>query len=172
MDQRILDLGCGRSKPPGAVGLDLFPHPGVDLIADLDRPLPLAGDSFDLALLRHCAEHVGDLAALLAEVHRVLRPGGRAHILTPHFSAAASWTDPSHRQHLGYFSLDYFCGLASDDFRPLGYRFALLGRRLIFGRNGRLGLAAWANRHPRVYERHLAWVLPALEVEFRLQVLK
>lgn len=172
MNARMLDLGCGRGKPAGMVGLDISPHPGVDLVADLERPLPFANDSFDGARLRHVVEHVSDLAKLLGEVHRVLRPGGRVDILTPHFSAAASWTDPSHCQHLGYFSLDYFCGLASDDFRPLGYRFALLGRRLIFGRNGSLGLAAWANRHPRAYERHLAWVLPALEVEFRLQAVK
>ncbi|MFH1060372.1 MAG: class I SAM-dependent methyltransferase [Pseudomonadota bacterium] len=172
MDPRILDLGCGRSKAPNAVGVDLFPHPGVDLIADLNQPLPLADNSFDLVLLRHAVEHVRDLAALLGQVHRVLRPGGVVHILTPHFSAAASWTDPSHGLHLGYFSLDYFCGLAGDDFRPLSYRFALVSRRLIFGRSGRLGLAAWANRHPRAYEQHLAWTLPALEVEFRLQALK
>lgn len=172
MAARILDLGCGRSKHSGAVGLDLFPHPGVDLAADLNRPLPLTADSFDQVRLRHAAEHVDDLAALLGEVHRVLRPGGLAYILTPHYSAAAAWTDPSHRQRLGYFSLDYFCGLASDDFRPLSYRFALVERRLIFGKSGRLGLTAWANRHPRAYEQHLAWVLPALEVEFWLKALK
>lgn len=172
MAARILDLGCGRSKLSGAVGLDLGPHPGVDLVADLDQPLPLADASFDLVRLRHVIEHAADLAALMGEVHRVLRPGGRAWILTPHYSAAASWTDPSHCLHLGYFSLDYFCGLASDDFRPLGYRFAMRERRLVFGRSGRLGLAAWANRHPRAYEQHLAWILPALEVEFRLQSLK
>ena len=172
MNTRILDLGCGRGKPEGALGLDLSPHPGVDVVADLERPLPFAANSFDQARLRHAIEHVSDLEALLGEVHRVLRPGGQARILTPHFSAAASWTDPSHRLHLGYHSLDYFCGLARDDFRPLSFRFTLLERRIIFGRKGRLGLAAWANRHPGLYEQHLAWVLPALEVQFHLAALK
>lgn len=172
MNARMLDLGCGRGKPAGMVGLDISPHPGVDLVADLERPLPFANDSFDGARLHHVVEHVSDLAKLLGEVHRVLRPGGRVDILTPHFSAAASWTDPSHRLHLGYHSLDYFCGLAQDDFRPLGFRFALLGRRIIFGRKGRLGLAAWANRHPGLYEQHLAWILPALELEFHLAAVK
>ncbi len=172
MNARILDLGCGSGKPAGMVGLDLSPHPGVDLVADLERPLPFADHSFAGARLRHVIEHVSDLSRLLGEVHRVLRPGGRVEILTPHFSAAASWTDPSHRLHLGYHSLDYFCGLARDDFRPLGFRFALMRRRIIFGRKGRLGLAAWANHHPGLYEQHLAWVLPALELEFHLAVVK
>jgi len=165
-------LGCGRGKLPGSLGLDLNPHPGVDLVADCAQGLPLADDSFQRVRLRHLAEHLPDLAALLGEVHRVLKPGGLAHILTPHFSAAASHTDPSHCLHLGLYSFDYFCGLATDDFRPLGYRFQMVSRRLIFGRLGGLGIAAWANRHGRFYEQHLAWIMPALEVEVWLKALK
>jgi SAM-dependent methyltransferase len=142
------------------------------LVADLEQGLPLAEDSFDQVELCHVLEHLSDLPAFMGQVHRVLRPGGLAHAVVPHYSAAGAYSDPSHRQRLGLFSFDYFCGLATDDFRPLGYRFKLLGRRLIFGRAGRLGLSAWANRHPRAYERHLAWWLPALEVEVWLRALK
>jgi len=167
-----LDLGCGRSRPAGWVGLDLSPHPGVEVVADLDSGLPFAEGVFAAVRLRHVAEHVADLTALMAEVHRVCRPGALVYLLVPHFSAAASYTDPSHRRHLGYFSFDYYCGLARDDFRPLDFRFQMVHRRLRFGRLGRLGLAAWANRHPRAYEQHLAWWLPALEVEAVLRVIK
>ncbi len=162
-------MGCGRSKLPGAVGLDLSPHPGVDLLADFRAGLPFRAGSFGQVRLRHVVEHAHDLAALLGEAHRVLQPGGLAYILTPHFSAAASHTDPSHCLHLGLYSFDYFCGLAADDFRPLPYRFDLLSRRLIFGRGGGLGFSAWANRHGRFYEQHLAWLWPALEVEVWLR---
>lgn len=168
----ILDLGCGRGKLPGTVGLDLSPHPGVDVLADFSKGLPFASGSFARARLCHVAEHAADLAALLGEVHRVLIPGGLIHIITPHFSSAASHTDPSHRLHLGLFSFDYFCGLAVDDFKPLGYRYQMLSRRLIFGRGGGLGVAAWANRHGRFYEQHLAWLWPALEVEVWLKAIK
>lgn len=172
MSARILDIGCGRSKLPSALGLDLNPYPGVGVIADFERGLPFASGSFMRARLIHVVEHATDLPALLGEVHRVLEPGGLAHILTPHFSSAASHADPSHRLHLGLFSFDYFCGLAQDDFRPLTYRFELLSRRLVFGRRGCLGFGAWANRHGRLYEQHLAWLMPALEVEVWLKALK
>ena len=34
--QRILDLGCGRDKLPGAVGMDQNPRSDADIIHDLD----------------------------------------------------------------------------------------------------------------------------------------
>jgi SAM-dependent methyltransferase len=139
------------------------------VVADAGRGLPFADGSFGLVRLSHIIEHVPDVTRLLAEVHRVCRPGARVRVVTPHFSAAGSYTDPTHRRHLGAFSLDYYCGLASDDFPPLGFGFRLLSRRLVFGRLGRTGLAAWANRHLRAYERHLAWWLPALEVRWWLE---
>jgi len=168
MPPSTLDIGCGRNKAGGAVGLDLARHPGVDVVADAGQGLPFGAGIFSRVRLRHIVEHVPDLKSFLAEVHRVTRPGGAVSILTPHFSAAASYTDPTHQRHLGYFSLDYFCGLAGDDFLPLDFAFKMQGRRLVFGRSGRLGLAAWANRHPKAYEQHLAWMLPALEVEYLL----
>lgn len=43
----------------------------------------LAGGSFDAITLSHSIEHVHDPLAWLAEVHRLLRPGGRMVIATP-----------------------------------------------------------------------------------------
>jgi SAM-dependent methyltransferase len=169
MDLHVLDIGCGSSKMPGAVGLDLAVHPGVDVVSNAGQGLPFSESSFKAVRLSHIVEHVPDLVALMAEVHRVTCAGGLVYILTPHFSAAASYTDPTHLRHLGYFSLDYMCGLANDDFVPLGYGFQMVQRRLLFGKTGRLGLSAWANNHPRAYEQHLAWLLPALEIKYLLR---
>jgi len=168
----ILDLGCGRRKSPGAVGLDLNPAPGVDVVADVQAGLPFAEGSFTEVRLRHLVEHVPDLVRLMSEVHRVCRPGALARILTPHFSAAASYRDPTHVHHLSVRSFEFFCQTAPEDFRPLNFRYELVSQRIIFGRKGRLGLCAWANRHPGLYEQHLAFLLPALEVEVVLKVVK
>jgi SAM-dependent methyltransferase len=172
MSYLILDLGCGRRKSPGAIGLDLNPLPGVDVVADVQGGLPFAGDSFTEARLRHLVEHVPDLVKLMAEVHRVCRPGALVRILTPHFSAAASYRDPTHIHHLSARSFEFFCQMAPEDFRPLNFQYELVSQRIIFGRKGRLGLCAWANRHPGLYEQHLAFLLPALEVEVVLKVVK
>ena len=141
-------------------------------MGDLNQGLPFRSDSFKRVVLRQIVEHVDDLTGFMAEVHRICLPEALVYILTPHFSAAASYTDPSHRRHMGLFSFDYYCGLNTDDFMPLGFGFNLTGRRIKFGRKERLGIGAWANRHARVYEQHLAWLLPALDVEIILSARK
>ena len=37
---RVLDIGCGRQKFPGTMGLDERAFPGVDVVSDLNNRLP------------------------------------------------------------------------------------------------------------------------------------
>ena len=54
---------------------------GVDALCSfhhmLDEVLPLDDETVERALAKNVLEYVPDLAATLAELHRVLRPGGR-----------------------------------------------------------------------------------------------
>ncbi len=97
----MLDIGCGKHKTPGAVGLDSNPRTGADVIHDLDRvPYPFPDNQFDLIIGNQVIEHVEDVLGVVAELYRVTRPGGRIRLDTPHFSDIASYTDPTHRHHL------------------------------------------------------------------------
>lgn len=49
--------------------------------------LPFAANSFDLVLMRFVAEHIADPAHALAEIGRVLKPGGQLMILTTNLSS-------------------------------------------------------------------------------------
>ncbi|MFQ5843921.1 MAG: methyltransferase domain-containing protein [Planctomycetota bacterium] len=49
--------------------------------------LPFASGSFDLVLVRHLLQAVEQPVALLREAGRVLRPGGRAHLLVEDYAA-------------------------------------------------------------------------------------
>jgi len=56
----------------------------------------------------HVIEHVGDVIRTMEEIHRILRPGGRVLLETPHYTDFSSWCDPSHRWHLNTYSFRYF----------------------------------------------------------------
>jgi 2-polyprenyl-3-methyl-5-hydroxy-6-metoxy-1,4-benzoquinol methylase len=100
--RRLLDLGCGdgaflRQAQAGGwqvQGLD----PDPQAVAEARRQgLPvreggleaLAGQAgaFDLITLSHVIEHVHDPAALLADCHRLLKPGGSLWLATPNLDA-------------------------------------------------------------------------------------
>jgi len=79
-----LHLGCGDNVLSGWANLDLLG--GADVVSvDLTRPLPVASGVVDFVFTEHFIEHItrNKGAALMAECHRVLRPGGVLRISTP-----------------------------------------------------------------------------------------
>ncbi len=96
----VLDLGCGTGEvlrrfrddfaPRRIVGLDLFaghlrraPPPVVQ--GDGFRA-PFRDATFDLVLVRHLLQALPDPPALLREARRLLRPGGRLHLLVEDYA--------------------------------------------------------------------------------------
>lgn len=91
-DERVLDVGCGnglyyhrlRQRCPNAqyFGVDLFEkmlmaHPSpVNLsIADIGQ-LPFPSESFDVVMANHVLFMVEDIEQAIAEMKRLLKPGG------------------------------------------------------------------------------------------------
>jgi len=73
--------GAGRSVP-GYVNLDLAAVAGVDVVADAER-LPFASGVFQRVECDAVLEHVRNPVRAMEEIHRVLTPGGYAHLVTP-----------------------------------------------------------------------------------------
>jgi SAM-dependent methyltransferase len=88
---RVLDAGGGMhssyqpllrgSTDITSVNIDAELAPSV--IADLAAPLPFVDDAFDTVISFNTLEHLADDQFALDQMVRVLRPGGRAHILVP-----------------------------------------------------------------------------------------
>ncbi len=174
----VLQLGAGRrvyARPPGdrLVRLDIREASGPDVLWDLNQvPWPLESDSFDLIDCTDVLEHLDDLVKAMEEIHRIGRSGCTVAITTPHYSCSNSFTDPTHRQHLGLFSFDYFTGENEWSFYT-AVRFRKARRDLVF-HPGTVNRLVWqvARRWPAFYERRLAWILPAWFISIDLEVVK
>lgn len=55
--------------------------------ADAGLPLPLRSESFDVVFAGEIIEHLVDTDGFLAEITRVLRPGGTAVVTTPNLAS-------------------------------------------------------------------------------------
>jgi SAM-dependent methyltransferase len=87
---RRLHWGCGPITPLGWVNSDIAAGPGVDVVADIRHGLPLAADSFDYIVAIHVLPEIpySDLDKSLAELRRVLRPGGVLRLSLPDMDLA------------------------------------------------------------------------------------
>lgn len=67
----------------GYAACDLFPPPPLTFtpIAAPGEQLPLTSATFDLVVCDNCLDHVADPGRVVAEIARVLKPGGHAWIL-------------------------------------------------------------------------------------------
>lgn len=77
-----LYIGGARRSVPGYVNLDILGMPGVDVVADAEC-MPFPGALFQRVECDAVLEHVADPRRVMAEIERVLLPGGYAHLVTP-----------------------------------------------------------------------------------------
>jgi SAM-dependent methyltransferase len=173
---RILDVGCGKNKFPGAVGLDRNPATDADLLSDLNRvPYPFRDSSFDEIRAVHVVEHVEDVIRFMEEMHRLLRPAGRLYLVTPHYTDSGSYRDPTHRWHLNSFSFYYFTEPRDYAFySPARFREHRIELRLLKLWRW-LGLE-WLVNHSRSFrkfwEHYLCYVVRGKEIHFWLDAIK
>jgi len=107
--KRVLDVGCGQNKFPGAIGIDSNPRSHADVLHDLGNfPYPFSDNEFETIICRHVIEHVPDVIGFVNELHRITKPGGRLKLLTPHYSNPDWATDPTHRNHFNSYSFTCF----------------------------------------------------------------
>jgi SAM-dependent methyltransferase len=88
-------LRRGTFRPPATaawLSLDLHVRPRPDVIGDTQR-LPLPAGAFDAVLCSEVAEYVARPAEALAEMSRVLKPGGRLLLAAPFLHRADAPND-------------------------------------------------------------------------------
>jgi SAM-dependent methyltransferase len=144
---RVLDAGCGRGATRAefkrfGIPVDYY---GVDLgvgdptwefrvsaVADL-HGLPFRSASFDKIICNQVLEHVDHPDVVLAELARVVRPGGRIFLSVPFI-----WhlhQEPYDRFRFSLHALEFMLkehGLVADLIQPMGGYFSVLRYMLAF----------------------------------------
>jgi len=80
-----VDVGCGKLKLDGFIGIDIDPRCDADIVASATE-LPFEDNSVDEIYSSHLGEHLtkNQLKQFLDEVYRVLKPGATAFIKMDH----------------------------------------------------------------------------------------
>ena len=95
-----LNLGSGSVKMDGYTGVDISSECGADVVHDLNEiPWPFESDSVDEAHASHFLEHLTgeQRMAFMDELWRVLKPEGKATIITPFWASSRAIQDPTHQ---------------------------------------------------------------------------
>ncbi|MFI5316870.1 MAG: class I SAM-dependent methyltransferase [Myxococcota bacterium] len=186
---RWADLGCGRGEfieqasggersgigvdcaAPSAKALRATGRPA--LVADLNRGLPFASASLDGASLIEVIEHIVQAEALVAELARVIRPGGWLIVTTPNvvhiayrWRALTGHPPKQEGYHYRFFTRDTL----QEMFAAAGFRIAAqssFGKQALLSKLARL--AGKGAKHkvryvvPRPFEpllaQHFVWRL-------------
>lgn len=103
-----INLGGGTEKIEGFTNIDILPLPEVDIVADLNKGIPLPDNSVEEIWSSHCLEHLSSTVKIMEEIYRVCRNNALVKIKVPYFKSIGAFKDPTHRQFFTEHSFDYF----------------------------------------------------------------
>ena len=186
----FLDLGCGKDKKPGCLGLDIVPGDNVDIVIDIaENSLPFDDNSVDGVYSNNFFEHIPfnykkehkeriyePLFWVMEEVWRVCKDKAIIEIIVPHSSGHMA-PNCDHARYYNGFGLDTHEGMSFDigmkaDFKVvktslLLYKGLQVWNYLI---EPLLNINEWTLS---LYETTILKALfPARQVKFELQVKK
>lgn len=161
----VLDIGCGRRKLPGSIGVDrrVVAAASLEEQRDVDHdllsfPYPVADNYADAIHCSHVLEHLPPTNQVMEEFYRLLKPEGLLFIECPHFSWVEAYR---HYEHCHFFtagSFDYFHP-QNEHYRA---RFETVWREIFFDDfSYAIGVGFIGKHFQRFYERHLAFIFPA-----------
>ena len=103
-----IDIGCGKRPKDGFVGVDAIDF-GQKYVCDVRKGLPFKPNTVDEVHSSHFVEHLDwpERVAFFNELYRVMKVGATVTIITPHWSNACFYGDPTHKAPLSEWYVNY-----------------------------------------------------------------
>jgi len=171
----ILDLGCGKKKRPGTIGVDHSNRHAADIIHDLNVfPYPFEEATVDGAYLDNVLEHLDSPLHVMEEIYRIMKPGGFVKVIVPYFRSNWAFIDPTHKTFYTIDSFSYY-----DPNHPICIRYDYTHARfkvekIVFNEEITSSffkklVIKFANRFPFRYESQLSHLYPLDDITFYLR---
>jgi len=107
-----LDLGAGKNKKEGFLGVDRRKFPGIDIVTDLNAKWPWKDGTVEEIHMSHVLEHFSgfERVHIFNEMYRVMRADAKATVITPYWCSNRAYGDFTHAwppvSEMLYFYLD------------------------------------------------------------------
>lgn len=177
-EKKILDLGCGKKKRAGSIGVDWSDRHDADVIHDLNKfPYPFADNEIDEIFLDNILEHLNDPMRVMQEIHRISKGNASITITVPYFRSVWAFIDPTHKT---FFSVDSFAyydpsHIICQRYDYVDTRFKV--ERVVFNEKlftsprhliKKLAIKI-ANKWPNRYETYLSHLFPLDDITYHLR---
>ena len=175
-----LDLGCGKSKRKGFLGVDIKNFPSVDIIHNLNQfPYPFKDNEVGEVRMDQVLEHLEDPIKTMEEIYRISRNDAKLTICVPYFRSFYAFIDPTHKNFFGIHWFDYF-DPTHKFFKKFHYSNAKLKLlKVVFDMEFMHDLGIIhrivkkiANKKPNFYEQKLSHLYPLNTLTYFLKVIK
>tara|TARA_Y100000589_G_scaffold18035_1_gene14978 strand:- start:2665 stop:3216 length:552 start_codon:yes stop_codon:yes gene_type:complete len=171
----VLDLGCGKKKRDGTIGVDFNTRLEGIINHNLNEfPYPFDSETVDKVYIDNCIEHLDNPLRVMEEIHRMLKKGGEVKVIVPYFRSPYAFHDPTHKTFYTTESFSYY-----DPEHPICIRYDYTKayfkvERIIFHENLKTSIikspiVKFANKWPSLYENRFSSFLPLDEITFFLR---
>lgn len=105
---RRVEIGCSTRKREGFFGIDIVSDVGVDLVADINRGIPLCDNSVEHLLFTHSFEHFSNFMFIVSEMWRVCKNKALIEIYAPYYTNIINLSNPYHKIYLTEYTFLFF----------------------------------------------------------------
>ena len=109
-DPQMIYLGAGKHHMAGWLHLDRHPYPGIDIVCDITKGIPLSDNSVSHVYSQDFMEHLPPeyKVFVINEIWRVLKPGGLMEHFIPNAGSRNDFGSPTHLSHWSLQQFEHF----------------------------------------------------------------